>query len=78
MSPPARIASSSSDTSDLVRVTGNSLQLSLVGKPKIPGGPTSVVDGPGFYTTRWDVNELTACWAKATDGEEPGTIEPLQ
>jgi hypothetical protein len=28
----------------------------LEGKPKIPGGPTSVVDAPGFYTTQWDVN----------------------
>ncbi|MDP9404202.1 MAG: DUF4160 domain-containing protein [Actinomycetota bacterium] len=23
-------------------------------------------------------DELAACWAKATSGEEPGTIEPLQ
>ncbi len=28
----------------------------LVGKPKISRWPTSVVDAPGFYTTRWDVN----------------------
>ena len=50
MSPPA--------TSDWPRIGHNRvlLQLSLVGKPTISGGPTSAMDGHGFYTTPSDVN----------------------
>jgi hypothetical protein len=61
MSPPARIASSSWNTSDLVRVTGISLQRNLAVQPKMSRWPTSVVD-PGFYTTWGDVN---AGWSRA-------------
>ena len=39
VSPPAPIASSNSVTSDLVRVTGFSLQLALVIQPRCPGVP---------------------------------------
>jgi hypothetical protein len=30
-----------------------------------PGGPTSAVDGPGFYTTPWDVNVLGSLSSRA-------------
>jgi hypothetical protein len=55
ISPPARIASSRSLTSDFVKATGDSLQRALGGSAEVVPVTNLTVD-LGFYTTRRDVN----------------------